>query len=335
MTGRTVEREVEQAVDTAVAAACASSLLVEGTSAAIRAQWASSVASALQAVEDQIVDVAAAETHLTDDRLRGELLRTVNQWRLLGEWGVALHAPTTDTMVLPGSDPVNVALHHVPLGVVGVFAASNFPLAFGAPGGDTASAVMAGCSVVVKPHPASPRTGALAIRAVREGLVAAGAPADLVVALPHDDHHHLRGLALASHPRVAALGFTGSIAGGRALMDVAAARPVPIPVYAEMGSVNPLVITLAAAETRGADIAAVVANAVTTGVGQFCTKPGVVLLPPGAAGDDFVAHMRRALDGVQPARMLTSCMADRYVAAIQLWRSSEGVGAHGDVVEPS
>ena len=177
----------------------------------------------------------------------------------------------------------------VALGPVAVFGASNFPLAFSTAGGDTASALAAGCPVVVKGHPSHPGTSEVVAREVRAAVAAAGLPGGTFALLQSAGPEV--GETLVDEPAIAAVGFTGSLAGGRALFDRAAARPVPIPVFAEMGSVNPIVITDAALAARAPAIADGLTASVSNFGGQLCTKPGVVFVPDGAAGDAFAADV--------------------------------------------
>jgi acyl-CoA reductase-like NAD-dependent aldehyde dehydrogenase len=194
----------------------------------------------------------------------------------------------------------------VPIGPVAVFGASNFPLAFSTAGGDTASALAAGCPVVVKGHPAHPGTGALVASEVSAAVADAG--------LPGGTFAHLLsagfavGEALVDHPAIRAVAFTGSGRGGRALMDRAAARPEPIPVFAEMGSLNPVVVTEAALGARADAIVAALTGAIANFGGQLCTKPGLVLVPAGARGDAFAAALTRALGAREPEVLLTEAI---------------------------
>lgn len=251
-------------------------------------------ADALVAAADQIVATALPETGLAEARLRGELDRTTGQLRLLGDYAAQPWRRVSVGVAFGGADVVTVP---VPLGPVAVFAASNFPLAFGVSGGDTASALAAGCPVVVKAHPAQPRTGELL-----GSLLAAALPEgafSLVAGGPEVS------LELVRAPGVRAVGFTGSLGGGRALMDAAAARPDPIPVYAEMASLNPVVVLPGA--TGPATIAALAA-AVTGSSGQLCTKPGLVVTDSAA----FAAALATAVAGSTTHRMLTAGMADSH-----------------------
>ena len=263
-------------------------------------------AEALEAVGDELIATAAEETALTEERLGGELTRTTGQLRLFadevdeGSWIES----RVDT------DTADVRTMNVPLGPVVVFAASNFPLAFSVPGGDTASALAAGCPVVVKAHPAHPRTSELAAAALQTAVQRCALPAGVVQVVFGDID---MGIALVDHPATAAVAFTGSLAGGRAVFDRAAARPQPIPVYAEMGSVNPVFVLPGALRARGDEIASGLAKSVTIGVGQFCTNPGVVV---GLDVDEFAGALAIRLGDVPPRTMLYPGIGERYAAAV-------------------
>lgn len=258
-----------------------------------RAPMLRAVADALDAATDELVPVAQRESRLPEPRLRGELARTTFQLRLFAgvlEDGGYLEATidTADPDWPMGARP-DVRRVLQSLGPVAVFGASNFPFAFSVAGGDSASALAAGCPVVVKAHPGHPelsvRTGAV----VTEALRSAGAPEGTFAVVLGDE----TGRRLVQHPRVRAVGFTGSIAGGRALHDLAMSRPDPIPFYGELGSLNPVFVTRGAVEARGEQILSGYADSFTLGVGQFCTKPGVLLLPEGTPLDTLVESVRQ------------------------------------------
>jgi NADP-dependent aldehyde dehydrogenase len=204
---------------------------------------------------------------------------------------------------------------------VAVFAASNFPFAFSVPGGDTASALAAGCPVVVKAHPDHPQTSELAAATIREAAVKVGLPADVLTLI----QGYQAGADLVRHPLIAAVGFTGSIPGGRALFDLAAARPSPIPFYGELGSLNPVLITERAAETRPAEIAAGLVASYTLGQGQFCTKPGLVLVPAGQAGDALTRSARETAAEAAPGALLDARMREHFLAGFAARAAAPGV----------
>ncbi|APU14748.1 NAD-dependent aldehyde dehydrogenase [Actinoalloteichus sp. GBA129-24] len=244
-----------------------------------RADWLAALADALDAAGPELIATAQAETSLPTGRLTGELARTTFQARLFAERlrdGSLLEARIdhADPAWPMGPRPdIRRALR--PLGVVVVFAASNFPFAFSVAGGDTVSALAAGCPVVLKAHPGHPRLSRETAAVVVAALESAGAPAGVFALIEGFED----GIAAVRDPRVSAVGFTGSVSGGRALFDVAVGRPVPIPFYGELGSTNPVFVTPRGWQDRGAEIVEGFAGSVTLGSGQFCTKPGVVLVP--------------------------------------------------------
>ncbi|MGN6591547.1 MAG: aldehyde dehydrogenase (NADP(+)) [Terriglobales bacterium] len=279
-----------------------------------KAAFLRAIAAALEARKPEIVARAGLETALPAARLEGELARTANQLRLFaslveeGSWVDArLDAPLADRPA--GRKPAIRSMLR-PLGPVAVFGASNFPLAFSVAGGDTASALAAGNPVIVKAHPAHPGTSALAAAAIRAAAELTSMP-EGVFSLLFDDGIAI-GAALVQHPAVCAVGFTGSLAAGRRLMDLAAARPQPIPVYAEMGSVNPVFILPEALATRGHEIAAGLMQSVTLGAGQFCTKPGLVLVADGADGEAFLRGLGERLGAAPEYTLLTAGISESF-----------------------
>jgi NADP-dependent aldehyde dehydrogenase len=254
-----------------------------GASAADRAAALEAIATQLDTDVDELAALADEETHLGLPRLTGEVARTSFQLRMFanGLRQGAIVASTTDAAV-PGPPPQGhpaFIRRYVPVGVVAVFGASNFPFAFGVIGGDTASALAAGCAVVVKEHPAHPRLSRKLVALVRAALVSAGAPDDLVCSVSGFEE----GISLVRAPQVKAVGFTGSLAGGRALYDIAAQRPDPIPFYGELSSLNPVVVTPEAARSRADEIVRGFAESMTLGAGQFCTKPAILIAPRDAS----------------------------------------------------
>ncbi|WP_406057317.1 aldehyde dehydrogenase (NADP(+)) [Streptomyces sp. NBC_01077] len=301
----------------------------------VRAAFLRTAADLLDEAGERIVETADAETALGSVRLTGELARTTAQLRAFAE--VVEEGSFLDIRIdLPDPDATpprsDMRRWKIPLGVVAVYAASNFPLAFSVPGGDTASALAAGCPVVVKAHPDHPATSELCASLLRRAAAKEGLPEDVLVLV----HGFDAGVELVRHPLVAAAGFTGSVRGGRALFDAAAARPVPIPFHGELGSLNPVVITPAAVEERAEEIGAGLAGSMTLGAGQFCTKPGFVLAPRGEAGDRFLAALTAGVGGTEPAVMLDHRMRDAFVTGVAERGALDGVrtpvtpGAGGD-----
>jgi acyl-CoA reductase-like NAD-dependent aldehyde dehydrogenase len=277
-----------------------------------RAALLRGAAARLRAAGDEIVATCEAETGLPEARLRSELERTCGQLEAFAaivdagdDAEAIIDHPDPDAIPIPRPD---VRRMQLPLGPVAVFGASNFPLAFSTAGGDTASALAAGCPVIVKGHPSHPGTGELVARELRAAVADAGLPAGTFAHLPAAGVEV--GEALVDAPEIAAVGFTGSFNGGKAIFDRAARRPVPIPVYAEMGSINPIVITEAALRARAGAIAEGLAASVSNFGGQLCTKPGVVFVPAGEEGDAFAADLAARLDGVPPTVLLNERLRD-------------------------
>ncbi|MEU6983432.1 aldehyde dehydrogenase (NADP(+)) [Streptomyces sp. NPDC046324] len=311
-------------IDGAVRAAAATREALADRTA--RAALLRTAADLLDEAGPQVIEAADAETALGPVRLTGELARTTAQLRAFAD--VVDEGSFLDVRIDlpdPTATPPRPDLRRwkIPLGVVAVYAASNFPLAFSVPGGDTASALAAGCPVVIKAHPDHPATSELCASLLRRAATKAGLPEDVVVLV----HGFDAGVELVRHPLVAAAGFTGSVRGGRALFDAAAARPVPIPFHGELGSLNPVVITGAAAEERAAEIGAGLAASVTMGQGQFCTKPGFVLAPAGEAGDRFLSALTDAISQTEPGVMLDHRMRGAFLAGTNERAGLTGVRA--------
>ncbi|MFJ4779625.1 aldehyde dehydrogenase (NADP(+)) [Streptomyces sp. NPDC088762] len=313
-------QEVDEAVRSAHAARGALA------DAGVRAAFLRKAAALLDEAAPHVIEAADAETALGPGRLTGELARTTGQLRAFAD---AVDEGSYLDIRIDRADPSlspprpELRRYKVPLGVVAVYAASNFPLAFSVPGGDTASALAAGCPVVVKAHPDHPATSELCASVLRRAAVAAGLPAEVVSVV----HGFDAGLELIRHPLVAAAGFTGSIRGGRALFDAAAARPVPIPFHGELGSLNPVVVTPAAAAERAEEIGTGLAGSVTLGVGQFCVKPGLVLVPEGADGDRLTEALTKALGETEPGVLLDHRMRENFLAGVRERAALPGVTA--------
>jgi len=267
-----------------------------------RAAFLDSIAEEIEALGDNLLNRASSETGLPLPRLQGERGRTMNQLKLFaqvvreGSWVDArIDTAMPDRQPLPRAD-----IRHMlkPLGPVAVFGASNFPLAFSVAGGDTASALAAGCPVVVKGHPAHPGTSEMVARAILKAADRTGMP-DGVFSMVQGQSHQV-GTMLVKHPLIQAVGFTGSFRGGKALFDIANRREVPIPVFAEMGSTNPMFILPEALKTRGEAIASGLAGSITLGVGQFCTNPGLSFVKEGR---DQMAFGRSLADKVEELSM--------------------------------
>lgn len=281
------------------------------SSPASRTDLLNALADGLAERADELIRVVADETQLSAERVESEIGRTTGQLRLLGSHTWDADASETDPQEMAnGVTQPELRRGSIPLGPVAVYPASNFPMAFGVLGGDTASALAAGCPVVIKPHPAQPTTSSLLARIVGDVLASAGWPAGIATVL--EDSSVSAALSLVADPRIKAAGFTGSHHAGRALFDVAAARVEPIPVYAEMGSVNPVLLTHAATTERVDSIAEELAASIENSAGQFCTKPGVIVVSSEHA-DRFVSALVGSLTRA-PQPMLTPQMATAFVA---------------------
>jgi NADP-dependent aldehyde dehydrogenase len=308
---------VRAAADAAAAAAAS----VAGAAPSERAAWLRAVADALDDHRDDLVAIADEETALGSPRLPGEVGRTSGQLRMFAD--VLLEGSYLEVVIDhadPDATPPRPDLRRMlrPLGPVAVFAAGNFPFASRVAGGDTASALAAGCPVVVKAHPGHPRTARATGHLVAQALRDAGAPAGTFGVVEGFE----AGKELVVDPAITAVGFTGSLAGGRALFDLASARPEPIPFYGELGSLNPVVISPEAATARTEELAAGLVGSFTLGVGQFCTKPGVVFVPDAAGFEDAVAA---AVSGADRATMLYDGIAERFDHGVR------AIAGNGDV----
>ncbi len=316
-------------VDRAVKAAEDAFASYGHTDTETRAAFLEAIADEIEARGADLTAIGSAETGLPAARLEGERGRTTGQLRMFaghirkGDYLDRRHDPAQpDRQPAPRPD---LKLVQRPLGPVAVFGASNFPLAFSTAGGDTASALAAGCPVVVKGHEAHPGTAEL----VAEAITAAAAKCDLhpgVFSLVHGGSLSV-GKALVEHPLIRAVGFTGSLRGGRALFDLCAARPEPIPFFGELGSVNPMFLLPAATEARAAALGEGWAGSLTMGAGQFCTNPGVAIVLDGAGADAFTEATAAALAGIDAQTMLTDGIADAYRAG------RDAVVSHGAVNE--
>lgn len=284
---------------------------------AVRSSLLRAAALCLRDDGEAIKALCRAETGLTEARLTGELERTASQFEkfaVVVDRGDEVDA-TIDLAVTDAAVPVpDVRRMLVPIGPVVVFGASNFPLAFGAGGGDTASALAAGCPVIVKGHPSHPGTSELVAQALAKAVAQVGLPAG-VFALLQSSGPEL-GQLLVEEPSVAAIAFTGSRNAGLALARAAAARPTPIPVFAEMGSINPVVITAGALRKRSDAIRSGLSAAVTGSGGQLCTKPGVVLLPAGEDAERLAVQLIDEFGAVQPEVLLNSAVYSRFREAL-------------------
>ncbi len=317
------EAEVERAMELAAAAFP----IYSGLSGKDRGGFLRAIAAAIEATVDDIVERGKSETALPEPRLRGETARTTGQLRMFaalaeeGSWVDArIERADADRKPIP---KVDLRSMERPLGPVAVFCASNFPMAYSVAGGDTASALAAGCPVVVIAHAAHPGVAEIVANAVVKAARETGMP-EGVFSLLYGGGRKV-GQAVVRHPVLQAVGFTGSRAGGTALMGIAAKRPQPIPVYAEMSSINPMVI-LPGALARGEEaLAEGFFGSLTLGVGQFCTNPGLVFLPADA-GDAFLAKLKSLIEAAPNGMMLTAGICEAYGKARQAVAAIPGVG---------
>ncbi len=294
---------------------------------AARASFLEAIADEIEARADELTEIGCQETGLPSARLQGERGRTTGQLRLFAQHILnGTHLDKRNDPALPDRAPLprpELTLIQRPIGPVAVFGASNFPLAFSTAGGDTAAAFAAGCPVVVKGHEAHPGTGEI----VAEAINAAIASCDLhpgVFSLIQGGSRDV-GAALVTHPLIQAVGFTGSLQAGRALFDLCARRPEPIPFFGELGSTNPMFLLNAALRDRGEDIANGWAASLTMGAGQFCTNPGIVFVKSGPDADKFAQMAIAALERQDAQTMLTDGIANAYSAGQHRMSNTAGV----------
>ena len=292
-----------------------------------RVQLLEAIAGQIMALGDPLLQRAQLETGLAPARLAGERARTCNQLKHFaevlreGSWTSAvIDTADPQRQPLPKPDVRRIAR---PIGPVVVFGAGNFPFAYGACGGDTASALAAGNPVIVKAHECHPGVNELFAHAVLAALEECGLPSGIFQLLQGPGA--TVGQALVKHPATQAVGFTGSKRAGRALFDLASARPVPIPVFAEMGSVNPLVILPGAFAERTGAIAAGLAQSITAGAGQFCTKPGLIFVISNSAAENFIGLLAKQMAAVPATTMLGADMRKRFCAATTTFQNISGV----------
>ena len=292
-----------------------------------RAAFLERIGEEIVALGDALIHLCSQETGLPEQRLLGERGRTVGQLKLFaelireGSWvNARIDKAQPDRKPLPRSDIRQMLL---PLGPVGVFGASNFPFAFSVAGGDTASALAAGCTVVAKAHPAHPGTSEMVGNAIIKAAQATGMP-EGVFSFFQGTSVEI-GMALVQHPLIKAIGFTGSYRGGTAIFAAAANRPEPIPVYAEMGSTNPVFVLPGALQERATTIAQGLAASATLGVGQFCTNPGLILGVKSPATESFITETGTHFKAVKAGTMLTPGIKKAYDTGLERLRSVNGV----------
>jgi alpha-ketoglutaric semialdehyde dehydrogenase len=292
-----------------------------------RVKFLEAIASEINSIREVLVATAQQETHLPQPRLNGEIDRTINQINLFvnllkeGSWVNAI-IDTANPQRQPLPKP-HICQTLKPLGVTAVFGASNFPFAFSVAGGDTISALAAGCAVIYKAHFGHPVTSELVGNCIAEAAKKTGMP-DGVFSLIQGKTTE-SGKALVTNPLVKAVGFTGSLAGGKALFDLAVKRDEPIPVYAEMGSVNPVFLLPGKLEDEAVTIAKTLAASNTMGVGQFCTNPGIILMVKSAATEQFLTQYKTSLVEAVGGQMLTDAIAGSYDKGIEQLKSLQSL----------
>ncbi|HTJ50962.1 MAG TPA: aldehyde dehydrogenase (NADP(+)) [Cyclobacteriaceae bacterium] len=330
-TGENMEYRFRKATSKEVTRACDKAAMAfqvyRKKSGIEKAIFLEAIAEEINALGDELIDVCCKETALPKGRIEGERTRTVNQLKLFasllreGSW-VDARIETADSGRVPIPKP-DIRYMEIGLGPVVVFGASNFPLAFSVAGGDTASALAAGCPVVVKVHSAHPATGELVGRAILKAAQLTNMP-DGVFSLLHGDGKDV-GIQLVKHPAIKAVGLTGSFTAGKALFHAAVNREVPIPVYAEMGSTNPVFILPGAMREHGKKIASAFATSVTLGVGQFCTNPGILIHESITGANEFTEHLEEEFKKTSGGVMLTETIYKSYLNGIAHHSQFDGV----------
>ena len=291
-----------------------------------RALFLESIANNIESLGDALLAKTSVETNLPLPRLTGERGRTTMQLRMFaqmlreGSWVEA----TVDTAIPDKTPPKpDIRKMLIPIGPVVVFGASNFPYAYSTAGGDTASALAAGCPVVVKAHPGHLQTSAMIAGAIEAAVISSGMPAHTFQHVT--DASFEAGKALVQHPVTAAVGFTGSYTGGKALYDYAAARKNPIPVFSEMGSINPVIFLPDTLAKNAENLAKQYAGSITMGAGQFCTNPGLLIALEGEGLQNFLQHLATEMSAIAPAKMLHAGIHKAYYAKRQDALDQKGV----------
>jgi NADP-dependent aldehyde dehydrogenase len=292
-----------------------------------KAEFLRAIANEIEALGDQLVKTAMEETNLPEARIISERGRTTGHCRMFadlvaeGSWVDArIDTAIPDRTPIPKPD---IRKMSVPIGPIIVFGAANFPLAYSTAGGDTASALAAGCPVIVKAHPAHAKTSTLVAEAIFKAILSTGMPKGVFQHLHGSSFDVGRGLV--THPLTKGVGFTGSLAGGKALFDMANARPEPIPVFAEMSSVNPVILLPETLKRDAEKTAEKLAGSITLGVGQFCTNPGLIFAVEGEGLDRFITALSTHITASAPGKMLHQGIADNYAKRLALTLAQKGV----------
>lgn len=330
VTGSSLGTPFFEATDEEINDACSSAAIAfksyKRTTHKVRAAFLRGISHEIEALGDALIEMASIETGLGAERLKGERQRTINQLNAFagyiedGSWVKPITDPgDPERKPLPKPD---LRQMQIPLGPAGIFGASNFPFAFSVAGGDTASALAAGCPVVFKAHPAHPSTcemmGMAIVRSIEKNKMPTG-----VFSLIHGKSTRV-GSSLVTNPAIKAVAFTGSFKGGKALYDLAVRRDEPIPVYAEMGSVNPVIILPSILRDKSDLTAKQLAGSITLGAGQFCTNPGVMVIKDEPATHTFLDKLASELSAVAPMTMLTPVIKKSYLEGIQQQRKIQG-----------
>lgn len=316
-----------QEVNSALQAAQVAFLSFKNLSGKKKAEFLNAIADEIEALGQELVTTAMRETNLPEARIIGERGRTTGHCRMFaklveeGSW-VEARVDTAQPDRQPLAKP-DIRKMSVPLGPVIVFGAANFPLAYSTAGGDTASALAAGCPVIVKAHPAHAETSQLVANAIQKAIAKTGMPKNVFQHL-HGKSFEV-GQALIKHPLTKAVGFTGSLVGGKALFDAANQRPEPIPVFAEMSSINPVILLPESLEKDFEKTALMLAASITVGVGQFCTNPGLILAVDSDGLKNFIAKLGDEIKKVSPGTMLHQGIADNYHRRIVQTLAQQGI----------
>jgi NADP-dependent aldehyde dehydrogenase len=320
-----------QEVDQALKEAQEAFLVYKNFSGKRKAEFLRAIAKEIEALGDTLVKTAMEETNLPEARIISERGRTTSHCRMFADYveeGSYVEA-RIDT-ALPERTPIprpDIRKMSVPVGPIVVFGAANFPLAYSTMGGDSASALAAGCPVIVKAHPAHARTSSLVAEAVFKAMLNTGMPKDVFQHI-HGTSFEV-GKALVTHPLTKGVGFTGSLAGGKALFDLANARPEPIPVFAEMSSVNPVILLPETLKRDAVTTAEKLAGSITLGVGQFCTNPGLIFAVEGEGLNQFIIELNKRIAAAVPGKMLHQGIADNYSKKLTQALAQKGVKVEG------
>jgi len=306
-----IEEKSKENIDKRIQRAAEAFQFLKNTTINERAEFMNAVADQIEALGEELLAVTHAETSLPLARLTGEKARTVGQWRSYAKAvATGIYAEPRIDLAQPEKQKGDLRKYHVGIGPVVVFGASNFPFAFSTAGGDTASAIGAGCPVIVKAHPAHPQTSQIMADTINAVVTAFGWPEGIFSHITGTSYE--TGAYLTQHSDILAVAFTGSFQGGKALFDIANRRENPIPVFAEMGSINPVFAFQNLLETKAETLAKEYIASLTLGVGQFCTNPGVFIALKGNSLDRFINTLKDEILNVAPANMLHKGISESF-----------------------